>query len=307
MNKKSSVVKLPLGNQPIAINFGEFKQFGCPYCGCLTAIGYGVTESKQSNQDIMLSDTSITGLLYCADGRCMKPFAVLIGPDPKSLIGFETDSKVVYPNLQKHPQYGTPGFGATKQVADGDIVTVKNKDFNLYGCPYCGFEKRVNVLGLEGRQLPICNYCGRLTVVLSDETEVSPSEALITTHPRQGVHAHGLYYKTGFNESVPFETYEAGRFENKANNCFICGSEDPNHNIYTLASDKQHMEKILFLFDEGKRASVKCADSTKKNTPIKIRIGACDKHKYRLDKLDKLAILSGGKINYIILTQAVVL
>jgi hypothetical protein len=114
----------------IAVSSNEVTKWGCPYCGF---------RSSSTNM-------SCGGAASCKCGDCGKFFIVLAEGITKSPIGIKTEEKdvFIYPELSKHPRWGTLKHSNLDKRAKNGNEFFRSRGICLDKCYcfVCGTNKR---------------------------------------------------------------------------------------------------------------------------------------------------------------------
>lgn len=114
----------------LAVSSNEVNKYGCPHCGFRSFF------TKMSSR----------GAASCNCSECEKSFIILAEGMTKSPFGIGTGEKdvFVYPELIKHPLYGTPKHGRSDKYAESgnELFRSRGIGLDLCKCLVCGTDKR---------------------------------------------------------------------------------------------------------------------------------------------------------------------
>lgn len=143
---------------PIAVNWKDLRDFGCPHCGYRS--GY--------------SNMSAGGASTWTCGECGRGAVALADELTKSPIGIgytdkNGDQQIHHPELQEHPRKGTPAHGKPdKRPEDGgDFFSSRGVGMDRTpGCFVCGGGEsmRANISGYV-----LCKESGERVVAMFDQ------------------------------------------------------------------------------------------------------------------------------------------
>lgn len=171
------------------------------------------------------------------------------------------------------------------------VIAVSETELNQFGCPYCGY--RSGYVSLSGRGTAVwrCgdSECGKTCCVLArgirrSRIGLGDLYPKLQPHPRRGIPSHGTLDKKPDSGGEFFRSRGIGL--DTAPGCFVCGGEQSvYHNIAAFVKCKEAGERVVSLFMYGAWLDYRKFEPDR----IQVKIGACDRHRPNLQKLDDLA------------------
>lgn len=170
------------------------------------------------------------------------------------------------------------------------VIAVSFKDFEKYGCPYCGYRSGSNSLSGRGAATFECGECRNTSIMLGEGVEMSPFGIgdppvypKLQKHPREGTPSHG---NADTKPEIGGEFFRSrGIGLDITPGCFVCGGDQTMYNnIAAYVNTKEAGERILVFFKSGAWLDYR----PQSPDYVQVKIGACDKHKDKLKKLNAL-------------------
>lgn len=132
------------------------------------------------------------------------------------------------------------------------VLAIIADEYNLYGCPYCGYRSRRGLMSCGGQHLVRCGDkgCNRDYVILANKNveitiKIGSEKPTLVKHPFYGIPKHGAEdIKPGAGGEF-FNSRGIGR--DWTNGCFICGGhkDDLLHNISGFVKTKEAGERVV--------------------------------------------------------------
>lgn len=190
-----------------------------------------------------------------------------------------------------------------------EIIAIHEKEYNLWGCPYCGYLDEPKYSGYgnqtDGSSVCACGECEKTFVLLQGKTkrttfEIGPEHEVpeLQNHPRAGIPFHlradsspevGEYFDS---RSVRMEP---------GIDCFCCGGNKTlQHNISGYVKCKASGERVVDMFAQGAYLDFRPYDPNY----VQVKIGACENHLDNLKHLDEVITKCNGMITEDMVTAA---
>lgn len=184
-------------------------------------------------------------------------------------------------------------------------IAVSFKEFEVSGCPHCGYRSGYSRMSGQGATVWSCADCGVGCVILAEGVEVSPvgfgredRETIypkLQPHPRRGIPKHGEKDEKPEGGGEFFSARGLGM--DNSPGCFVCGgeeSDDPRFkyrmvmlsNVAGFVRCKAAGERLVEMFG-GKGCWMDYRDFEPDR--VQVKIGACEKHKANLEKFARMA------------------
>lgn len=171
---------------------------------------------------------------------------------------------------------------------DEHTIAISAKEHFEFGCPYCGYRSGYTPLQGGGAAMWQCGDCGNGCVVLGDGITKAPFSfgdftPELQAHPRRGIPRHGRQDKQPEGGGEFFRSRGIG-LDNCT--CFVCGLYFNSiiNNIAAFVQCKESGERIVKMFKRGAHLDYREREPDR----VQVKIGACDRHLDKLQKLDKL-------------------
>jgi hypothetical protein len=185
---------------------------------------------------------------------------------------------------------------------------VAAKEFNEFGCPYCGYRSMHSPVSCGGASICICGECKLTFVALADGIEESPIGLglgsgmyypKLEDHPRRGTPSHGRLDKPPEEGGEYFSSRGIGLDHTPG--CFICGGGSGLYqNIAAFVQCREAGERVVAMFRQGAYLDYREYEPDY----LQVKVGACDAHASNLAKLSSLTIENKGVIAERLLLQA---
>lgn len=172
------------------------------------------------------------------------------------------------------------------------IIAVSVTEFREFGCPYCGFNSGSVPVSGQGAAAFICGddeNCGKNCVVLADDLTISPMGVggvypEVQPHPRRGTPSHGREDKRPEGGGEFFSPRGIGL--DTTPGCFVCGGPQAMlNNIAAFVRTKTAGERVVAMFEKGAWLDYRPSEPDW----VQVKIGACDPHLPKLERLMALA------------------
>lgn len=176
------------------------------------------------------------------------------------------------------------------------VIAVSIKDFQQFGCPYCGYEHGRLQLSTGLVAVNKCGECEKKYHILAmgiPQSEVREGEAgypELQPHPRHGTPSHerpdakpeggGEFFRVR-GRVAP----NGSQYQGITPGCFVCGGPEEIHDVIPgFVGNKHAAKRIIAMCSPGS-----CSDDESfGRDQIQVTIGACRWHWPSLYKLDEL-------------------
>jgi hypothetical protein len=157
------------------------------------------------------------------------------------------------------------------------VEGVSSSDFNLWGCPHCGYRGAgFNIQG-GGVALGSCGECGKRVTVLADGLERSERmqpEVILVKHPREGTPKHGRPDKKPEEGGEYFSPRGIGM--DRVDHCFVCGREMKGYgsNIAAFVQCRDAGLRVVELFKGWAWLDYR----EREPDYVQVKLGTCEQH-----------------------------
>jgi hypothetical protein len=183
-------------------------------------------------------------------------------------------------------------------------VAVRFSEFQEFGCPYCGYRSVNPVISGRGTAVVVCGECGKQSAAVEEgfthsSIGINDDFPPVIGHPRRGTPSHGRPDTRPEKGGEYFTSRGIGSEWDLE--CFCCGGEKTlRPNIAAYVRTREAGERVVAMFETGARLDFR------PRTPdyVQVKIGACEQHKYRLEKLSNLTYEADGIITAEMIEEA---
>ncbi len=175
-------------------------------------------------------------------------------------------------------------------------IAVAGEEVEKFGCPYCGYRSGSSSISGGGTSIVTCGECHQTYAVLAKGVKrstigIGSYYPKLTDHPRWGIPKHGTPDKRPELGGEFFRSRGIGW--DYTPGCFVCGGETGLHrNIAAYVQCKEAGERVVAMFPQGARLDYREYEPDY----VQVKIGACTKHRRKLERLHNLTVKHEGVI-----------